>query len=81
MQIVLSDRAIRSLSAAPPNVWRAFEKQLRFLASNLLHPSLRAKKYDESADLWQARFNQNLRFYLTIAGDTYRIEDVMAHPK
>jgi len=39
MQIVLSDRAIESLSAAPPDVERAFEKQLRFLASNLLHPS------------------------------------------
>lgn len=81
MQIVLSGRAVESLRDAPPNVRRAFEKQLRFLASNLLHPSLRAKKYDESADLWQARVNQNWRFYFTIAGDTYRIEDVIAHPK
>lgn len=81
MQIVLSGRAVESLRVAPRNVRRAFEKQLRFLASNLLHPSLRAKKYDESADLWQARVNQNWRFYFTIAGDTYRIEDVIAHPK
>ncbi len=81
MQIVLSDRAIESLRDAPPNVRRTFEKQLRFLASNLLHPSLRAKKYDESADLWQARVNQDWRFYFTIGGDTYRIEDVIAHPK
>ncbi len=44
---------------APPNVRRAFEKQLRFLVSNLLHRCLRAKKYDESADLWQARVNRN----------------------
>lgn len=81
MKIVLSDRAVESLSDAPPNVRRAFEKQLRFLASNLLHPSLRAKKYDESADVWQARVNRDWRFYFTIAGDTYRIEDVIAHPK
>jgi mRNA-degrading endonuclease RelE of RelBE toxin-antitoxin system len=54
MQILLSDRAIESLRHAPPNVRRAFEKQLRFLASNLLHHSLCAKKYLESANLWQA---------------------------
>jgi mRNA-degrading endonuclease RelE of RelBE toxin-antitoxin system len=81
MQIVLSGRAIESLRDAPPNVRRAFEKQLRFLASNLLHPSLRAKKYDESADLWQVRVNRDWRFYFTIAADTYCIEDVIAHPK
>jgi len=57
MQIVLSDRAVESLRVAPPTVRRAFEKQLRFLSDNLLHPSLRAKKYDASADLWQARVN------------------------
>jgi mRNA-degrading endonuclease RelE of RelBE toxin-antitoxin system len=81
MQIVLSDRAVESLRDAPPNVRRAFEKQLRFLASNLQHPSLHAKKYDESADLWQARVNRDWRFYFTIAGDTYLIEDVISHPK
>jgi hypothetical protein len=63
MQIVLSDRVIKSLTDVPPNVRRAFEKQLRFLASNLRHPSLRAKKYGESADLWQARVNRDWRFY------------------
>ena len=62
MQIVLSDRAIESLSDAPANVRRAFEKQLRFLITNLMHPSLRAKKYDESAGLWQARVNRDWRF-------------------
>ena len=81
MQIVLSHRALDSLSVAPPNVRRAFEKQLRFLLSNLLHPSLRAKKYDEPAGLWQARVNRNWRFYFTISGDAYVIEDIIAHPK
>ena len=32
-----------------------FDKQLAFLISNLRHPSLRAKKYDEANDIWQAR--------------------------
>jgi mRNA-degrading endonuclease RelE of RelBE toxin-antitoxin system len=81
MQVVFSDRAIESLRTAPPNVRRVFEKQLRFLLANLLHPSLRAKKYDESAGLWQARVNQSWRFYFTISGDAFVIEDVIAHPK
>ena len=81
MRVVLSDRAIESLKDAPPNVRRAFEKQLRFLVFNLVHPSLHAKKYDESRDMWQARVNKAWRFYFTISDDTYRIEDVVPHPK
>ncbi|MGH9430944.1 MAG: hypothetical protein ACRD3T_05320 [Terriglobia bacterium] len=81
MDVTLSDRAIDSLKDAPPSVRRAFEKQLRFLANNLHHPSLRAKKFDESKDLWQARVNRDWRFYFTIIDDTYRIEDIIPHPK
>jgi mRNA interferase RelE/StbE len=81
MKVVFSDRAIESLKDAPRNVQRAFDKQLRFLLLNLLHPSLRAKKFDESKDLWQARVNKDWRFYFTIADDTYRIEKIIPHPK
>jgi mRNA-degrading endonuclease RelE of RelBE toxin-antitoxin system len=81
LNVLLSDRAVESLRYAPPNVRRAFEKQLRFLLTNLQHPSLHAKKYDQSKDLWQARVSRNWRFYFTIVNDTYRIEDVIAHPK
>jgi plasmid maintenance system killer protein len=51
------------------------------LAGNLQHPSLRARKYDNAADIWQARVNKGWRFYFTITGDTYRVEDVIPHPK
>jgi mRNA interferase RelE/StbE len=81
MKVVLSDRVVKSLTDAPLAVRRAFAKQLRFLAGNLHHPSLRAKKYDESRDLWQACVTRDWRFYFTIVGDTYVIEDVIPHPK
>lgn len=81
MRILFSDRAIDSVAQAPAVVRRSFNKQMRFLAENLHHPSLRAKKYDESRDLWQGRVNRDWRFYFTISGDVYRIEDVMPHPK
>jgi hypothetical protein len=80
MNILLSQRAIEAL-AAPQPVQRAFIKQIGFLIRNLSHPSLRAKKYDESQDLWQARVNDDWRFFFKIVGDTYRISDLMPHPK
>ena len=81
MNIVLSDRALIAIAGAPFAVRKAFRKQLGFLERDLLHPSLRAKKYDESRDLWQARVNRDWRFYFTIEGDTYRIQSITAHPK
>ncbi len=48
-------RVVTALNGAPENVRKAFFKQIRLLGQNLHHPSLRAKKYDEAQDLWQAR--------------------------
>jgi hypothetical protein len=56
-------------------------KQVRLLAENLLHPSLRAKKYSESLDLWQARVNRDWRFYFQIQSDSYLIIRIVPHPK
>jgi mRNA-degrading endonuclease RelE of RelBE toxin-antitoxin system len=81
MTIAYSDRARRSLNQAPEQIRRAFFKQVRFLADNLNHPSLHAKKFDESQDLWQARVDRQWRFYFLIQGDTYYIVDVMPHPR
>jgi hypothetical protein len=52
-----------------------------FKSNCLQHPSLHAKKYDQVKDLWQARVNKAWRFYFTITNDTYRIEEVIPHPK
>ena len=76
-----TERSRKSYQEAPPALQKAFDKQVRFLAENLHHPSLRAKKYDESRDIWQARINRDWRFYFTSAGDTYIIEDIIPHPK
>ena len=81
MKIVLSDRAADAIADASEPVQKAFHKQLRFLASNLNHPSLRAKKYDVTNDAWQARVNRDWRFYFVIRDDIYFITDVIPHPK
>jgi plasmid maintenance system killer protein len=54
---------------------------VRFLADNLQHPSLHAKKYDESQGVWQARINKAWRFYFLIENDTYIIVRIIPHPK
>ncbi len=60
---------------------KAFDKQASLLIENLHHPSLRAKKYDETKDIWQARVNRAWRFYFTIRDDTYIITRLIPHPK
>jgi plasmid maintenance system killer protein len=81
MNVQLAQRAVDQLAAAPPAIQKAFIKQLRFLAHNIGHPSLHAKKYDEADALWQARVNQDWRFYFTIVKDGYHIEQIVPHPK
>lgn len=81
MTIALTERAVAALAGAPPLVQKAFLKQIYFLARNLSHPSLHAKKFDETKDRWQARINDGWRFYFTIDGNTCRIDDVIPHPK
>jgi mRNA interferase RelE/StbE len=74
-------RVVAALKVAPANVRKAFFKQIGFLADNLQHPSLHAKKYDEARDLWQARVNKDWRFYFMIVGDACIVLDVIPHPK
>jgi hypothetical protein len=81
MKIALSDAVLASLTDAPPAVRRAFFKQIKFLEKDLHHPSLRAKKYDQGKDRWQARVNRDWRFYFIIIDDTYHVSAVIPHPK
>lgn len=70
MNLRHTDRFERQYRALPES-WKAkVDKQLEFLVENLKHPSLRAKKYDESRGIWQARVDRHYRFYFQIEGDT-----------
>ncbi len=78
MQLRFHPRIAEQLADAPSLVRTAFDKQVRLLAENLRHPSLRAKKYDEANDIWQARVTRGWRFYFQIDGDVYTILSVRA---
>jgi mRNA-degrading endonuclease RelE of RelBE toxin-antitoxin system len=81
MKVHYSDQTDEIIETLPANVRKAFFKQVKFLEQNLRHPSLRAKKYDEANDLWQARVNKDWRFYFLIQDDVYYIVDIIPHPK
>ncbi|QOY87174.1 type II toxin-antitoxin system RelE family toxin [Paludibaculum fermentans] len=76
-----TQKATTDYAKAPQEVRKAFQKQLGLLMQNLQHPSLHAKKYSETEDVWQARVNRNWRFYFTIQGDICVILTIIPHPK
>ena len=81
MRLVFTPHFVRSYRKAPAKIQQAFDKQSRFLLENLRHPSLHAKKFSDSDDLWQARVTGSWRFYFGIEGDAYRLDEIKAHPK
>ena len=81
MKLLRTTHFERNYARAPQQIQRAFDKQSALLLQNLHHPSLRAKKYDERRNLWQARVNQDWRFYFLIQNDGYLILDIIPHPK
>jgi mRNA-degrading endonuclease RelE of RelBE toxin-antitoxin system len=81
MNLDYTRSALGTLNQLPVPVRKAFYKQAAFLVANLHHPSLRAKKYSETEDKWQARVNRGWRFYFTIVGDTYIVTEIIPHPK
>jgi len=76
-----TERFLASYADASPLIQRAIDRRVALLLSNLRHPSLRAKKYDETRDIWQARVTASWRLYFQIVGETYYLLDVISHPK
>jgi hypothetical protein len=48
MRLLRTRHFVRNYSKAPQAIQRAFDKQILLLLEDLHHPSLRARKYDES---------------------------------
>lgn len=79
MNYATTERFDREFKKLPKSVRLAFGKQITFLLRDLRHPSLRAKKYDESRGIWQARATKNVRFYFAIIGETYVLLNIRKH--
>jgi hypothetical protein len=81
MRAFYTKRFLEHYAKAPLTIQRAVDRRIALLVQNLRHPSLRAKKYDEVHDIWQARVNGGWRFYFTIEVDLYRLLSLLPHPK
>lgn len=80
MKLDYTESALGALRNLPLPIRKAFYKQAAFLVLNLRHPSLRAKKYNDAEDKWQARVNKDWRFYFRIVDDVYIITEITPHP-
>lgn len=81
MLLVITARAERDYDTLPKRLQMLADKQFDHLVNNMRHPSLHAKKYDSSQDLWQGRIDRTYRFYFVIVEDTYVILSITKHPK
>lgn len=81
MRHIFAKRFLEKLEFLPKQTQEKFWKQLGFLLNDFRHPSLRAKKYDETGRMWQARVDRSYRFYFLIEKDTYILLDIRSHPK
>ncbi len=68
MKVDYLPRALKALEDAPAHVRKGFFKQATFLEQNLQHPSLHAKKYDETSSHWQAASTRTGVFTSTLWG-------------
>jgi len=80
MRLDYSPQFLRSYAKSPSRIQKLFQKQVALLLQNLRHPSLRAKKYDEARNVWQARVDGGWRFYFQIRADTYYLLNITSHP-
>lgn len=81
MKTVATSYFKKRFSLLPKEIKIKFRKQVNFLLQNFRHPSLRAKKYDEKKNIWQARVDKSYRFYFLIQKDIYVLLDIREHPK
>ena len=81
MEAIFTEPFLDNFAKLSETTKRKFKKQLGFLLQNIQYPSLHAKKYNEKQGVWQARVDNNFRFYFQIKKDTYFILNIIRHPK
>jgi hypothetical protein len=78
-RLEMTPHFVRSFAAIPPDIQRAFGKQLGLLLRDAAHPSLDLKLYDRARGIWQGRVTKSYRFYFTVEQDLAILHDIKAH--
>lgn len=79
MRIIRTDTFIANFEKLPEEVKRKTKQSIKFLADNLFHPSLRAKKIKGSRGIWEASVTMKYRFTFQIKTDTYILRKIGTH--
>ncbi|MDP3764408.1 MAG: type II toxin-antitoxin system RelE/ParE family toxin [bacterium] len=79
MKVRFAEQFDKNLEKLPPEIKRKFKKQLSFLLRDIRYPSLRSKKREELGDVWQARVDDNYRFFFQIQKDVYLVLNILKH--
>lgn len=80
MKLIFTAKALKNYESLAEKLQTLVDKQLDFLLKDIRYPSLRAKKYNESQDIWQVRISKEYRAYFCIEDDTYVIIAIGKHP-
>lgn len=73
MEIVITSKAKKDYDTLEKRIQKKFDKQLMLLASDLRHPSLRARKLAGLLDVWEGRIDKSYRFLFIIEDNSITI--------
>lgn len=76
---------LRLYARLPINVRKKVDRRLGYLAQDIRHPGVNAKKMTSVGDIWEGRVNGGYRFTFHIDGDTIvlrkvGLHDILKHP-
>lgn len=77
--IHMSDAADRSYQELPIHIKKKADRQLRQIAVDFRHPSLRVKKMKGFQDRFEARIDRQYRFAFSILGEVLYILTIGPH--
>lgn len=81
MRAHYTSRFNRDFNKLQQDIKKKLEKQIKYLLRNIRHPSLRAKKYNEENNIWQARVDRDYRFYFILEKDCCILLNIKSHTK
>ena len=79
MRISATARFRRRYQELPQEIQERVDVQLEVLLQNPRHPSLRSKKMQGTARIWELRVTQGYRVTFQVEGDTYVLRNVGTH--
>ena len=79
MRLRLSKPFLKQYAKLPLVIRKKVDRQIRYLVSNLRHPSLYAKKMTGEEDIWEARVDYHHRLTFQIVGETIVWRRVGSH--